>query len=55
MLLMAWSAKELLRSNPMFVYSGISGADRGNQESKMQGLLNPIHTVEHNFLVIRIA
>lgn len=46
--------RELLRSNPMFVYLGISDVDRGNLESKTQGLLNPIHTLKekNNLFVI---
>lgn len=48
-------AELLFRSNPVFVYSGISGADRGKIESKMQGLLNPIHALKNNLFVIRMC
>ena len=49
--------RELLRSNSMFVYSWISGVDRGNIESQMQGLLNSIHTLKEksNVFVIRMC
>lgn len=46
--------REPVRSNPMFVYSRISDVDKGNLESKMQGLQNPIHTLKekNNLFVI---
>lgn len=49
--------RELLRSNPMFVYLGISDVDRGNLESKRQGLLHPIHTSreKNNLIVISMC
>lgn len=49
--------RELLRSNPLFVYLGISDVDRGNLESERQGLLHPIHTLKekNNLTVISIC